>query len=250
MEHRADRRRTGDTVAIAGGYQDNATYRGRPSQRFWHQTRFAHSLELLAPAPGDRVLDAGCGSGVFASIVAEREGVDVTGIDANEAAIAFCTRKYANPRLHFMQRAVDELDFEAQRFDKIVFLEVIEHVYRHQAEGLLGAFLRLLKPGGRLVVSTPNARSPWPVVEKAMDLLRLAPRMEGEQHVAGYSPASLRALCEGRGFRQIESRAVLLLSPWLAGVSWRLSQAIERLERRSPVPAGCLLIASFEKVGE
>lgn len=250
MEGRGERRRKGDTVAIDGAYQDDATHRGRPSQRFWHQTRFDHSLELLAPEPGHLVLDAGCGSGVFASLVAGRSGARVIGVDANPAAIEFCGRKYADPRLRFERRALDELDFGGERFDRIALLEVVEHVYRHQAEALLASFRGLLRPGGRLVVSTPNARSPWPVVERLMDALRLAPRMEGEQHVAGYSPSSLRALGEGAGLRQRESRAILLLSPWVAEASWRLSAEIERWERRLPVPLGCLLVASFEKVGD
>ena len=241
-------RRTGDTVAIDGGYQDNATYRARAPQRFWHQTRFAHSLELLAPRAGDRVLDVGCGSGVFASLIAERGGVEVTGVDANAAAIEFCRGKYANPHLRFVQGRVDEIDAGGERFDAISFLEVIEHVYEHQAAAILGSFRALLKPGGRLVVSTPNARSPWPLVEKAMDVLRLAPRMEGEQHVAGYGPSSLRRLCEAHGFRQIESRTILLASPWVAGLSWRLARALDRLERRAAIPVGCLLIASFERI--
>lgn len=247
MSGRSAGRRTGDTVTIEGGYQDNATYRAVAPQRFWHQTRFAHSMELLAPERGNRVLDVGCGSGVFANLVAERGGIEVTGVDANEAAIEFCKKRYSNPGLRFTRSALDEIDFGARRFDRISFLEVVEHIYGHQAERALELFRGLLVPGGRLVVSTPNARSPWPLVEKVMDVLRLAPRMAGEQHVAGYAPSSLRRLCEGRGFRQLESRTVLLLSPWVAGVSWRLASAIERMERHIAVPVGCLLIASFER---
>jgi cyclopropane-fatty-acyl-phospholipid synthase len=248
MSSRSAGRRTGDTVVIDGGYQDNATYRGSAPQRFWHTTRFAHSLELLAPERGDKVLDVGCGSGVFANLVAERGGVEVIGVDANEAAVAFCEKRYSNPNLRFTRSALDVMVLGEQRFDRISFLEVIEHIYGHQAEETLGLFHRLLRPGGRLVVSTPNAHSPWPLVEKAMDVLRLTPRMEGEQHVAGYAPPSLKRLCEGRGFRQLESRTVLLVSPWVAGLSWRLASAIERMERRSAFPVGCLLIASFERV--
>lgn len=247
MSSHAANRRRGDTIAIEGGYQDNATYHASSPQRFWHQTRFAHSLELLKPELGDCVLDVGCGSGVFANLIAQNKGVEVTGVDANEAAITFCQKRYLNPNLNFVQCAIDEINFGKRSFDKVSFLEVIEHIYQYQAEETLDLFHGLLKPGGRLVISTPNAHSVWPFIEKAMDLLRLVPQMQNEQHVADYAPSSLKQLCERHGFKQLESRTVLLLSPWTAAVSWRLAKAIERIEQHCPVLIGCLLIASFER---
>jgi 2-polyprenyl-3-methyl-5-hydroxy-6-metoxy-1,4-benzoquinol methylase len=247
MSSDAVNRRKGDAIAIEGGYQDNATFHASAPQRFWHQTRFAHSLELLAPERGDCVLDVGCGSGVFSNLIARNIGVEVTGVDANKAAIAFCRKKYLNPNLNFVQCSIDEIAFGKLSFDKISFLEVIEHIYRRQAEETLDLFHELLKPGGRLVLSTPNAHSMWPVIEKTMDFLQLVPQMQNEQHVTGYTPSSLKRLCEKHGFKQLESRAVFLLSPWIAAVNWRFAKAMERLERRCPIPIGCLLIASFER---
>src|SRR5690348_9396006 len=136
--------RTGDTIAIPGNYQHRATYHGYVPQRFWHQMRFQTSLDMLAIQPGIRLLDIGCGSGVFAGRAAQEVGVEVVGIDANDAAIAFAKQQYSHPNLQFHVGLLNDLDFPDQSFDRISLLEVIEHIYEHQAVELLHAAARLL----------------------------------------------------------------------------------------------------------
>ena len=156
-------RRTGDTVSIPGDYQYRVSREGLAPQRFWHQHRFMTCASMLDASAGHRVLDIGCGSGVFANMVAEREGVHVLGVDRNADAVTFASSHFDNPRLKFQHGLVDELSFEPGTFDRISLLEVIEHIYPAQASALVRGCHALLKPGGRLVISTPNRRSLWPV---------------------------------------------------------------------------------------
>jgi 2-polyprenyl-3-methyl-5-hydroxy-6-metoxy-1,4-benzoquinol methylase len=242
-----DERRVGDTVAIPGQYQHEATHRGFAAQRFWHQKRFEACLELLAPGPGMRVLDVGCGSGVFADQVARTEGVSVMAVDANADAVRFATSTYGRPGLEVRRGHVDELDLADRSFDRISFLEVIEHVHEPQARAALADFARLLRPGGRLVISTPNARSAWPLIEWALDRSRLLPTMEGEQHVAAYTPESLRTLVEQAGFTLRESRTLFVAAPWLAGVSWRLAERVHAREQEPGTAFGALLVQAYER---
>lgn len=65
----ASERRLGDAIQIPGNYQFQAAFAGSAPQRFWHQTRFEVCLDVLGAGPGMRVLDVGCGSGVFADMV-------------------------------------------------------------------------------------------------------------------------------------------------------------------------------------
>lgn len=241
-------RRTGDTIPIGGDYQYRVSREGHAPQRFWHQERFAASLQALAPRSGDRVLDVGCGSGVFADMVASVPGTEVVGVDANAAAVAFATTTFGRDNLSFRLGMLDELDLQPASFDGISFLEVIEHVYEAQARATLASFHRLLRPGGRLVVSTPNMHSAWPVIEWLLDRSGTVPTMEGEQHVSGYHPASLQRFCEEAGFALVDSRTLFVASPWLTLVSVRLARLAHRIERASPLQVGSLLIQSFDRV--
>jgi ubiquinone/menaquinone biosynthesis C-methylase UbiE len=240
-------RRVGDAIQIPGNYQFRATFEGSAPQRFWHQTRFEVCLDMLEVCPSMRVLDAGCGSGVFADMVAKVPGTQVTAVDGNPEAISFAQQQFRRSNLEFRHGLVDELAFEPSSFDRISCLEVIEHVHPEQARAVLRTFHGLLAPGGRLLISTPNMRSYWPALEWALDRLQLVPTMEDEQHVAGYHPRSLQVLGEEAGFRLMSTRTLFVVSPWLALATWRLAKALHRLEEESPLHMGTLLVQSFER---
>ncbi len=236
--------RRGDTVQIEGNYQYRATYAGYAPQRFWHQTRFRVSLAALAPQPGDRALDVGCGSGVFAAAVADTAG-SVLGVDANAAAVAFARQTYRAANLTFELRGVDALTFPDQAFERISLLEVIEHIHPREGMALLATLRSALTAGGRLVVSTPNARSAWPFLEWSLDRLRLVPRLSGDQHVASYHGGSLRASAEAVGLRLVDSRTLFVVSPALAIVSGEVADRVATLEQRTSF--GSLLVQTFTR---
>lgn len=243
----SDSRRVGDAIQIPGNYQFQAAFKGSAPQRFWHQTRFEVCLDMLELGSSMRVLDVGCGSGVFADMVAACHGTKVTAVDGNFEAISFAQKQFRRPNLEFRNGLVDELAFESSSFERISFLEVIEHIHPEQGRAVLRTFHRLLSPGGRLVISTPNTRSYWPALEWTLDRLHLVPTMEGDQHVAGYHPQSLQTLGEESGFRLVSTRTLFVISPWVALAAWRLATALHRLETKSPIQMGALLVQSFER---
>lgn len=240
-------RRVGDEVAVPGDYQHRALHEGRAVQRFWHRGKLDEVERLIDPQPGDVIVDVGCGSGVLAGRLAEHAGTLVVGIDANAAALEFASQRYAATNLQFRQGIADELDLAALGANKIAFIEVIEHIYPQQARATLRRFHQALPAGGRLVVSTPNARSLWPAIEWTLDRLALVPHMADDQHVASYTPASLAALGEEVGFRAREVRTVHLLAPWLAPLSWRMAERMHALEQRRALPFGALALVSFDR---
>src|SRR5688572_25654903 len=168
-------RRVGDEVAVPGDYQHRALHEGWAAQRFWHLGKLEEVERMLEPQAGDVIVDVGCGSGVLAGRLADHAGTRVIGIDASAAALAFARQRYPQRNLEFRQGIADELDLAALGAGKIAFIEVIEHIYPDQARATLRRFHQGLPAGGRLVVSTPNARSLWPAIEWTLDRLALVP---------------------------------------------------------------------------
>jgi SAM-dependent methyltransferase len=240
-------RRTGDTVAISGDYQYRAITCGRAPQRFWHEFKLREAARWINPRPGNLIPDVGCGSGVFADRLAAIEGVRIIGIDGNEAAISFAKGQYKRPNLEFHRGLVDELEFEACTIDRIAFLEVIEHIHVHQGLKVLQSFHRLLKPGGRVVVSTPNYRSLWPIIEWLTDRLRLTPNMGEDQHVAFYNCRSLAELGKQAGFRISASRTINLAAPWFSVLGRTVTERVHRWETAFSQPLGSVIVMAFEK---
>jgi len=240
-------RHVGDRIAIDGDYQLRAIREGIAPQRFWHEAKLREAQRWVDPRPGEVILDVGCGSGVLAARIAAVPGVRVIGIDGNCAAIDFASRHHRLPNLEFRHGLVDELPIDPGSIDKIAFLEVIEHIYVHQALDVLRCFHRILKPGGRAVISTPNVRSLWPVIEWLMDALRLAPRMADDQHVAFYDRRTLAEIAGRAGLRLVAHRTVNFAAPWIAALSWRMAEAVHRLETTRSQPFGSLLIMTFVK---
>jgi 2-polyprenyl-3-methyl-5-hydroxy-6-metoxy-1,4-benzoquinol methylase len=238
--------RSGDTIAIPGDYQYRAAYHGWSPQRFWHQSRLRASAEMLSIQPGMRVLDVGCGSGVFASQVATGSQACVVGVDANVRAVEFARSQFVDPNLRFEVGNLSDLSFTDQSFERIALLEVIKHIHQYQVIDLLRALRSLLTPGGRLVISTPNALSAWPMIEWLLDHLRLVPHMRGEQHVARYHLESLRSVCEPLGFRLLESRTLFVISPLIAAMNWTLASRVLKVEQRGT--RGSLLLQAYERI--
>ena len=239
-------RRLGDAIRIPGDYQLRAAHSPNAVQRFWHATKKLVVDELLPPSAGELAIDAGCGSGVIADYLASF-GAEVIGVDANAEAIGFAMSEFVRPNLRFEQRLVDDEMTLERAVDKFYSLEVIEHIYRPQGLAMLRNFHRLLRRGGQVLITTPNYRSAWPLLEWTVDTLGLVPKMAGEQHVEHYHRGKLRDVAREAGFRVDAIRTICMVSPWLAPLSWRAATAAAKGELRVPLPLGCILVAVLSR---
>ncbi len=115
----------------------------------WH--RYAFAMEL---ARGRHVLDAACGEGYGAALLA-RTAASVLGLDLSPDVVAHAQARYGGPRLRFEQADLLRLEGIADAsVDLVVSFETLEHLAEHDV--LLAGFSRVLKPDGLLLLSTPD----------------------------------------------------------------------------------------------
>jgi len=121
-----------------------------------YQTRANTLLGLVKEAarPGSSVLDIAAAQGNFSLRLAEA-GYEVTWNDLRGELADYVRLKHEIGTLHFLEGNVFELA-ETETYDIVLLAEVIEHV-AHPDE-LLRKVRRLMRPGGALVLSTPNGR--------------------------------------------------------------------------------------------
>ncbi|MEO1253026.1 MAG: class I SAM-dependent methyltransferase [Pseudomonadota bacterium] len=114
--------------------------------------QFDAEVFWLPAASGGAILDVGCGAGYQMQRMASL-GWDVSGVDFDEAAVANARSRGLDVKLG----SVSDQGFPENHFDAVVMSHVIEHVPDPRA--VIAECHRILKPGGRFVCSTPNARS-------------------------------------------------------------------------------------------
>lgn len=112
----------------------------------------AAAVELLGLAPGDRVLDAGCGFGRFAAALAD-QGLDAVGADISPAAIAEAERRCPGPT-YLVADLTEPLPPGVGPFDALLsmYSSFGYGATVEEDEAMLRAFHRALKPGGRLLM--------------------------------------------------------------------------------------------------
>jgi ubiquinone/menaquinone biosynthesis C-methylase UbiE len=155
-------------------------------------------------ATGERVLDVGCGEGHFASALL-RAGASVVGVDVAEEPLRRARAR--DPALELRLVGVDEpWPIEDASFDAVWAGETIEHVL--DTAGWLSEVRRVLRPGGRLLLSTP-AHGRLRVLGLALSRRAFEAHFDPRaDHLRFYTRAGLsRLLCEF-GFQEVSARAV------------------------------------------
>ena len=167
--------------------------------------RVAYIERQVGALDGRTLLDIGCGGGLLAEALAQR-GARVTGIDVAGSALEVARLHLHESGLDIDYRLATAEDFAADHaagFDVVTCLEMLEHV--PDPDSVIAAAARLLKPGGRLLLSTIN-RNPKAfalAIVGAEYLLRLLPR--GTHDYRGFiKPSELAASLRAAGMHPVD----------------------------------------------
>lgn len=124
---------------------------GIAEENYWFRRHEAAYLKLLPYCQDAVVLEAGCGEGYGADVLAERAKA-VIGLDYDELTTKHVAKKY--PRVSMLRGNLVTLPVGEECIDIVANLQVIEHLW--EQERFLTECARVLKPGGRLLITTPN----------------------------------------------------------------------------------------------
>jgi ubiquinone/menaquinone biosynthesis C-methylase UbiE len=115
-------------------------------------------LRMLAPGPGEVILDAGCGTGIFTADILER-GARVVGLELALAMLRRAMTKCPGRTFQSVIGDMQRLPFADASFHKAISITAIEFI--QDARIAIEELFRVTKPGGFIVVATLNSLSPW-----------------------------------------------------------------------------------------
>lgn len=119
-----------------------------------HEARY--HLALLNTQANAHVLDFPCGSGYGAPILTARTGVTYEGQEIDPVTVAYAQQIYGGEKATFAVGDMRTPNLESETYDMIACMEGYEHIEREYQKPLLDAFYQALKPGGTLVISSPE----------------------------------------------------------------------------------------------
>jgi 2-polyprenyl-3-methyl-5-hydroxy-6-metoxy-1,4-benzoquinol methylase len=175
----------------------------------------------------DAILDYGCGTGLLLARLAE-QGYRVAGSDTSQQSLE-ATRHRLQRYDNFLGAFTpDALLAEGRQFDSILAVELVEHLHDDWLDHVLGNLRKLLKPDGRIVVTTPNQ-------ERLEDSLLRCPCCRTVfhrwQHVRSWSQSTLTGYLEQRGFRVLDAFATDFSIVETAHERWQKLSRWKRLKK-------------------
>jgi ubiquinone/menaquinone biosynthesis C-methylase UbiE len=121
-------------------------------------------LRMLTPEPGEVILDAGCGTGIFTADILET-GARLVGLELSLAMLRRALTKCPGQKFQPVNGDMQRLPFADASFHKAISITAIEFI--QDARIAVKELFRVTKPGGFIVVATLNSLSPWAQQRKA-----------------------------------------------------------------------------------
>lgn len=179
-----------------------------------YRRRVQTIFEWLQPQAGDQILDAGCGRGFYLKFIRHGSDAQISGLELEFPFVKIAQRalsEFENPPL--VNGSLYNPPFPDAAFDKIILSEVLEHVPDDAAA--LKSLARILKPGGLIAITVPNANYPfwWDPINKTLESVFHTHIQHGvlagiwANHVRLYTPQALRDAVTSAGLEVAAERS-------------------------------------------
>jgi len=164
-------------------------------------------FEWAQPDDTKTILDCGCGRGFYLKMLRTVSNCRLYGLELEDEIIAKANANIGHlPGITISQASIYEQPYADNSFDAVILSEVLEHIDEEQRG--LREILRVLKPGGVVVITVPNANYPfwWDPINKTLETLFNRPIRKGPlsgiwaNHVRLYTPERLRREAQEAGF--------------------------------------------------
>jgi ubiquinone/menaquinone biosynthesis C-methylase UbiE len=128
--------------------------------QYVYRYEYAAVMELARVRPGLRIIDIGCGTGIYTNELCDA-GAKVVGVDISPEMLAIAAEKNKRhgKNVSFVAGDAASLPFADGSFDMAVSISAME--FFADPAKCLQEMYRVVKPGGRLIVATLNSRNPW-----------------------------------------------------------------------------------------
>jgi len=233
-----------DYEEIPTGYYDLVHERNSGMQAYWHRIKFENVGSVVSDTPSIRLLDFACGPGTFlGNYMRQSQGL---GVDLAARQIQYARDKYRLSNLTFETFSIQELTERSETYQVATCIEFIEHISEEEVTALLQGIRKLLDQNGTLVITTPNYRGPWPVLEWCIDRFANG-QVYDQQHITHWNRKRIREVLSLNGFTVNQIKGMHGIAPFFAPFSWKLARMISRIEAPIVRYSGLLLLAVATK---
>ena len=226
----------------------------RSSWALKYGSRLRRALAGLAGlAPAATVLEVGC-SQANASLLAAERGLRAVALDRDGQALAYARRKHERGDFAVLCGQAEQLPVADETCDAVLALEILEHL--PDPPGALREMRRVLRPGGRLIVTTPNAdfiHERLPTYAQRAPGRAARPEADAAAHLCAFTLAELQELIRGAGFavRSAGYEGSVVMADRLRisrvlppAATLRLSRLLNRLPGGRFISYGCIVTAA------
>lgn len=200
-------------------------------------------LKKIGDANGAKVLELGCGTGIFTEQLAMR-GIDITAFDISLDLLGLAKEKQCVNKI--LAADAEFLPFRDESFDFVVGVSVLHHL---DIERSLREIRRVLKPGGKVILSEPNMANPQIFLQKNIGWFK---------KLTGDTPSETaffrwRTKCnlQRNGFEEVNIRPFEFLHPltpvFLIDIIRRVEYFLEKLPIIKEITGSLLIYAEKEE---